>query len=49
MHRELKELACELAIATQGLWPASKATANVEILRRYASNLIYFVEAKLNR
>ncbi|MEP2942935.1 MAG: TetR/AcrR family transcriptional regulator [Hyphomicrobiales bacterium] len=46
---ELKELASVLAIAIQGLWSASRATENVEILRSYASNLVYFVEAELNR
>lgn len=48
-RNELKELASLLAIATQGLWSASRATSNASTLRRYASNLVYFVEAELNR
>jgi len=48
-RQELEELASLLAIATQGLWSASRTLTDVTTLRRYTSNLIYFIEAELNR
>jgi len=48
-RQELEELASLLVIATQGLWSASRTLTDITTLRRYTSNLIYFIEAELNR
>lgn len=48
-ERELEELASFLMVSAQGLWSMSRTIADGSVLRRYASNLIYLVEAELHR
>ena len=45
--RLLDELSTMLAIATQGLWSASRTIADAAVLRRYAATLLELVQYRL--